>query len=59
MIKEALHYLQAEDSHSDKRKRKKKVKCAAVENLTQPQMTGQLYSKEPFSPLIIETVINV
>jgi hypothetical protein len=46
VIKETLHYLQAEDSHRDKRSRKFFfLKHTTVEK---PHMTGQLYSKEPY-----------
>lgn len=41
MIKEVFHYLQAEDSQRDKGTgREKYMKCAAVENPTQPMWLG-------------------
>lgn len=51
MIKEALYYLQAEDSERDKRYRKEKVvERAAIENSTQPPRLSNPAAKSHCCP---------
>lgn len=51
MIKEALYYLQAEDSERDKRNRKEKVvERAAIENSTQPPRLSNPAAKSHCCP---------